>query len=31
MRDTYTVDVQPGEEDVVILAAAVAIDAMEHS
>jgi uncharacterized protein YxjI len=31
MRDTYTVDVQPGEEDIIILAAAVAIDNMEHS
>lgn len=28
MRDTYTVDVQPGEDDIIILAAAVAIDAM---
>ncbi len=31
MRDTYTVDVHPGEDDVIILAAAVAIDNMEHS
>ena len=30
VRDTYGVEVEPGEEDVVVLAAAVAIDEMTH-
>lgn len=29
-RDTYTIDVQPGQDDIMILAAAVAIDSMAH-
>jgi uncharacterized protein YxjI len=28
MRDTYTIDVQPGQDDIVILAAAIAVEAM---
>jgi uncharacterized protein YxjI len=30
MRDTYGVEIAPGEDDVLILAVAVALDAMEH-
>jgi uncharacterized protein YxjI len=30
MRDTYGVAVEPGQDDVLILAIAVALDAMEH-
>jgi uncharacterized protein YxjI len=30
MRDTYGIEVAPGEDDVLILAVAVALDAMEH-
>ena len=30
MRDTYGIDIAPGEDDVLILAVAVALDAMEH-
>lgn len=30
VRDTYTIDVQPGQDDIMILAAAVAIDSMAH-
>jgi len=31
IRDTYTVEVSPGEDDVLILAIAVAIDQMSHN
>jgi uncharacterized protein YxjI len=31
VRDTYTVEVMPGEEDIIILASAVAIDSMTSS
>jgi uncharacterized protein YxjI len=30
MRDTYGIDIEPGQDDVLILAIAVALDAMEH-
>jgi uncharacterized protein YxjI len=30
LRDTYAVEVMPGEDDIIILAAAVAIDQMSH-
>jgi uncharacterized protein YxjI len=30
MRDTYGIEIEPGEDDVLILAIAVALDAMEH-
>ena len=30
MRDTYGIEIAPGEDDVLILAVAVALDAMEH-
>ena len=30
MRDTYAIDIEPGQDDVLILAVAVALDAMEH-
>ena len=30
MRDTYGIEIGPGEDDVLILAVAVALDAMEH-
>ena len=30
-RDTYTIDVQPGQDDILILAAAVALDSMTSS
>ena len=30
MRDTYGVEIEPGQDDVLILAIAVALDAMEH-
>jgi uncharacterized protein YxjI len=30
MRDTYGIDIEAGEDDVLILAIAVALDAMEH-
>jgi uncharacterized protein YxjI len=30
MRDTYGIEIAPGQDDVLILAVAVALDAMEH-
>ena len=30
MRDTYGIEIEPGQDDVLILAVAVALDAMEH-
>jgi uncharacterized protein YxjI len=30
VRDTYGVEIEPGEDDVLILAATVAIDQMTH-
>jgi uncharacterized protein YxjI len=30
MRDTYGIEIAPGEDDVLILAVAIALDAMEH-
>jgi uncharacterized protein YxjI len=30
VRDTYGIDIEPGQDDVLILAIAVALDAMEH-
>jgi uncharacterized protein YxjI len=30
MRDTYGIEIEPGHDDVLILAIAVALDAMEH-
>ena len=30
MRDTYGIEIEPGQDDVLILAIAVALDAMEH-
>jgi uncharacterized protein YxjI len=30
MRDTYGIEIEPGEDDVLILAVAVALDAIEH-
>ena len=30
MRDTYGIEIEPGEDDVLLLAVAVALDAMEH-
>jgi uncharacterized protein YxjI len=30
MRDTYGIDIEPGHDDVLILAVAIALDAMEH-
>jgi uncharacterized protein YxjI len=30
MRDTYGIDIEPGQDDVLILAVAVALDALEH-
>jgi uncharacterized protein YxjI len=30
IRDSYAVDIMPGEDDVIILAAAVAIDQIAH-
>jgi uncharacterized protein YxjI len=30
MRDTYGIEVEPGEDDVLILAVAVALDTMEY-
>jgi uncharacterized protein YxjI len=30
MRDTYGIETEPGEDDVLILAVAVALDALEH-
>ena len=30
MRDTYGIEIEPGQDEVLILAVAVALDAMEH-
>ena len=30
MRDTYGIEIEPGQDDVLILAVAIALDAMEH-
>ena len=30
MRDTYGIEIEPGQDDVLILAIAVALDTMEH-
>ena len=30
MRDTYGIEIEPGQDEILILAVAVALDAMEH-